>query len=118
MVEDWVTAKGYTALNSLPGVTSPLQAAVVSWEFSRNQERTQMLKSTLIAQCLYQCKLISNIKHGEFRVEEIFTEYFPGYRFEKWNTHIPENVITYYLKESKAADTIRVDSFIKELWDL
>jgi len=77
-----------------------------------------MLKSTLIAQCLFQCKLVTDIKHAEFKIEEIFSEYFPDDRFEKWNTELPENVIAHYLKESKGAHIIRVDSFIEELWDL
>nr|WP_071789550.1 hypothetical protein [Photorhabdus temperata] len=77
-----------------------------------------MLKSTLIAKCLLQCRMIPNLGTGENAVESIFREYFPHHSFSKWNTHLPDNVVNFYLKASNGSNTIRVDSFIKELWDL
>lgn len=77
-----------------------------------------MLKSTLIAKCLHQCRLISDVPTGEAAVKSIFEEYFPGYSFTKWNTKLPEHTSDHFLKISAGAGTIRVDSFIKDLWDL
>ncbi|WP_047964143.1 hypothetical protein [Xenorhabdus khoisanae] len=77
-----------------------------------------MLKSTLIAKCLLQCRMIPDLNTGENAVVSIFKEYFPQHSFNKWNTHLPDNVIHFYLKASKGSATIRVDSFIKDLWDL
>ncbi|CDG93278.1 hypothetical protein [Xenorhabdus bovienii] len=77
-----------------------------------------MLKSKLIAKCLLQCHLIQDQVAGERAVESIFEEYFPRHSFNIWNTHLPDNVVDFYLETSKGSDTIRVDSFIKELWDL
>ncbi|BDO50305.1 hypothetical protein TUM1881_28790 [Escherichia coli] len=37
-----------------------------------------MLKSTLIAKCLYQNRMVSSISIGESAVKSIFEEYFPG----------------------------------------
>ncbi|WP_150143413.1 hypothetical protein [Enterobacter bugandensis] len=77
-----------------------------------------MLKATLIAKCLYQNSMISDISTGETAVESIFTEYFPGHNFKKWNTTIPNEAASHFLRASMGAGTIRVDSFIKDLWHL
>ncbi|SUP77348.1 Uncharacterised protein [Yersinia frederiksenii] len=77
-----------------------------------------MLKSTLIAKCLHQCSMISDIPTGEAAVESIFGEYFPGYSYKKWNTQISEDTVNHFLKASRNSDQIRVNLFIKDLWDL
>ncbi|EGT3611551.1 hypothetical protein FAP59_18375 [Morganella morganii] len=77
-----------------------------------------MLKSTLIAKCLYQCNMISDISTGELAVADIFAEYFPGHSYEKWNTRLNDNVVNHFLSASKGSTTIHVDSFIKDLWEL
>lgn len=76
------------------------------------------LKSTLIAKCLHQCDLVSDVPSGEAAVESIFREYFPDQSFKKWNSPLPDSVINHFLKASQNAGTIRVDSFIKDLWNL
>ncbi|HDC4427979.1 TPA: hypothetical protein O8L76_002093 [Enterobacter asburiae] len=77
-----------------------------------------MLKATLIAKCLYQNSMISDIPAGEAAVETIFTEYFPGHSFKKWNTEISDEAVSHFLRASMGVGTIRVDSFIKDLWHL
>ncbi|CDG13198.1 hypothetical protein ACR0WR_005536 [Serratia marcescens] len=77
-----------------------------------------MLKSTLIAKCLHQCDLISDVPTGEAAVESIFDEYFPGHSYKKWNTELSDETVSYFLRASRNADTIHVDSFIKDLWSL
>ncbi len=91
---------------------------MVFLEVPTQPRENKMLKSTLIAKCLYQCNMISDIKGGEYSVQSIFNEYFPKYSYDKWNTNLPDNVVEYFLKASKGSTTIRVDSFIKDLWDL
>lgn len=76
-----------------------------------------MFKSTLIAKCLYQNSLVSSVEIGESAVQSIFEEYFPGHNFNKWNTDLPKAISDHFLKISKGAGTIRVDSFIKDLWN-
>ncbi|EDQ6994609.1 hypothetical protein J3188_003042 [Salmonella enterica] len=77
-----------------------------------------MLKSTLIAKCLHQNNMIPDVKTGEAAVESIFSEYFPGHSYKKWNTLISDEVFNHFLREARGAGTIRVDSFIKDLWSL
>ena len=77
-----------------------------------------MLKSTLIAKCLYQCRMVPNVEAGENAVQSIFAEYFPSYSYKNWNTSVPDNVVSHYLRISKGSSQTRVDSFIKDLWDL
>lgn len=77
-----------------------------------------MLKSTLIATCLYQSRLISDIPTGELAVKNIFDEYFPRYSFDLWNNNLSIDVVNHYLKTAKGASTIRVNLFIEDLWDL
>lgn len=96
--------------------TSPPQAAVVSWWCLINQEGFHMLKSTLIAKCLHQCGMISDVPTGEAAVESIFGEYFPDHSYKKWNTQLADDVTSHFLSESRNAGTIHVDSFIKDLW--
>lgn len=62
--------------------------------------------------------MISDVQSGEYAVKNIFIEYFPEHSFDKWNSNIPSNVVEHFLKVSKGSSTIRVDSFIKDLWDL
>lgn len=92
--------------------------SVVFLAFSHSQEEFQMLKATLIAKCLYQNSMISDIPAGEAAVETIFTEYFPGHSFKKWKTAISDEAVSHFLRASMGAGTIRVDSFIKDLWHL
>nr|WP_099123245.1 hypothetical protein [Xenorhabdus sp. KK7.4] len=77
-----------------------------------------MLKSTLIAKCLLQCRMIPDLGSGEDAVSSIFKEYFPQHSFSKWNTHLSSDIVNHFLQVSKGSSTIRVDSFIKDLWDL
>ncbi|HBO25089.1 MAG TPA: hypothetical protein DD649_19710 [Providencia sp.] len=77
-----------------------------------------MLKSKLIAKCLFQCNMISDVQNGEYAVQNIFIEYFPDHSFDKWNSNLPDNVVNHFLEASKGSTTIHVDSFIKDLWDL
>lgn len=77
-----------------------------------------MLKSTLIAKCLYQCRMIPDIPTGEAAVESIFSEYFPEHRYKNWNTQISEETANYFLELSSNSGQIRVNLFIKDLWDL
>ncbi|EPL7197433.1 hypothetical protein QCW82_003815 [Klebsiella michiganensis] len=77
-----------------------------------------MLKSTLIAKCLHQNNMISDVQAGEAAVESIFGEYFPGHSYKKWNTPISNEVVNHFLKTARGAGTIHVDSFIKDLWTL
>ncbi|HAV2256359.1 TPA: hypothetical protein MC467_004964 [Klebsiella pneumoniae] len=77
-----------------------------------------MLKSTLIAKCLHQNNMISDVPTGESAVESIFGEYFPGHSYKKWNTHVPDETVNHLLSAARGAGTIRVDSFIKDLWPL
>lgn len=77
-----------------------------------------MLKSTLIAQCLHQCGMISDVPTGEAAVESIFGEYFPGHGYKKWNTQLTDEAANHFLNISRGSSTIRVDSFIKDLWEL
>lgn len=102
----------------MPELTYPHQAAVVFLEALHNQENFLMLKSTLIAKCLYQCNMITDVKGGEHAVQSIFVEYFPKHSFEKRNTKLSDNVVNHFLEASKGSSTIHVDSFIQDLWDL
>lgn len=82
----------------------------------QTKQGKQMLKSTLIAKCLHQTSLISDVKTGEAAVQSIFDEYFPGHSYATWNTQLSESIVQHFLQVSHDADTIRVDSFIKDLW--
>ncbi|WP_419879978.1 hypothetical protein [Klebsiella pneumoniae] len=86
--------------------------------FPHNQVEFQMLKSTLIAKCLHKNNMISDVPTGEAAVESIFGEYFPGHSYKKWNTQISDEVVNHFLNAARGAGTIRVDSFIKDLWSL
>lgn len=68
-----------------------------------------MLKSTLIAKCLTRCGMLPDIAAGETAVRDIFEEYFPRHSFEKWNTHLDDDVIQHYLEASRGAGTIKVN---------
>lgn len=57
-----------------------------------------MLKSTLIAKCLYQCSMIPDISTGEAAVESIFSEYFPKHNYKNWNTHISDETVKFFLR--------------------
>ena len=77
----------------------------------------QMLKSTLIATCLHQNSLIPDVPTGEAAVKRIFTDHYPGRDFKQWNTHLPDHIVERFLQASRNASTIRVDSFIRDLWN-
>lgn len=77
-----------------------------------------MLKSTLIAKCLYQCSMIPDISTGEAAVESIFSEYFPKHNYKNWNTHISDETVKFFLKASSNSSQIRVNLFIEDLWNL
>lgn len=83
----------------------------------KTKQGKQMLKSTLIAKCLTRCGMLPDIAAGETAVRDIFEEYFPRHSFEKWNTHLDDDVIQHYLEASREAGTIKVNFFIEDLWD-
>ncbi|CAM8681631.1 hypothetical protein LECLMA074M_21965 [Leclercia sp. M-A074-M] len=83
----------------------------------QTKQGKQMLKSTLIATCLHQNSLIPDVPTGEAAVKRIFTEYYPGRDFKKWNTQLPDHIVERFLQASRNANTIRVDSFIRDLWN-
>lgn len=77
-----------------------------------------MNKQELIARCLVEAKMIDDISTAKNTVESIFAEYYPSYSFREWNTDLYDEAINYYIKMSRTASSIRVDSFIRDLWDL
>ncbi len=64
----------------------------------QTKQGKQMLKSTLIATCLHQNSLIPDVPTGEAAVKRIFTEYYPGRDFKKWNTHLPAHIVERFYK--------------------
>lgn len=84
---------------------------------AHTKQGKHMLKSTLIAKCLTRCGMLPDIATGEAAVRDIFEEYFPRHSFEKWNTHLDDDVIQHYLEASRGAGTIKVNFFIEDLWD-
>lgn len=62
--------------------------------------------------------MISDIPTGEAAVKSIFSEYFPEHSYKKWNTQISEETVNHFLRASRNSDQIRVNLFIKDLWDL
>ncbi|WP_336844324.1 hypothetical protein [Providencia rettgeri] len=101
----------------MPELTYPHQAAVVFLEVLHNQENFLMLKSTLIAKCLFQCGMIADVKSGEYAVKNIFNEHFPDHSFDEWNTNLSSSVVNKYLTEGKGANIIRINVLIENLWD-
>lgn len=77
-----------------------------------------MIKSTLIATCLFRCGMLPDVASGEAAVRDIFEEYFPRHNFDKWNTELSTEVVQHYLEAARGAGTIKVNFFIEDLWDL
>ncbi len=75
-----------------------------------------MKKSTVIATCLVNSKMINGMDDAENRVYQVFIDEFPVANFDEWNQEIDETVARQIIKNVGQASRINVKLFIKELW--
>jgi len=73
-------------------------------------------KSTVIATCLVNSKMINGMDDAENRVYQVFIDEFPVANFDEWNQEIDETVARQIIKNVGQASRINVKLFIKELW--
>ena len=74
-----------------------------------------MRKADVIAQCLFQSALASDIKAGRERVRSVFETSFPEKSFSKWNGAVEVNVANSIIRSVGKAQAINVEKFIADL---
>ena len=74
-----------------------------------------MRKSTIIARCLVNSKMITSPEQAELAVQRVFAEEFPGRDFSLWNTSVNEEWGAEMIRNVGVATTINVKNFIKDL---
>jgi hypothetical protein len=75
-----------------------------------------MRKSTTIAQCLVNSKMIWSLEEAETAVKVIYIEEFPSRDFNDWNRDINEDVAANIIRTVGQASRINVKKFIEDLW--
>lgn len=74
-----------------------------------------MRKSTLIATCLVNSRLIPNIEDAESSVKADFTDNFPHLNFNLWNEEVSDDFAQNIIKIVGKASKINVKKFIEDL---
>ena len=74
-----------------------------------------MLKSTIIAKCLFNSGICSSLDEGESIVASVFREKFPSDNFRAWNSDVNDDGAKQVIENVGRASTIRVDRFIDDL---
>ena len=77
-----------------------------------------MKRSTILATCLVNSKMITPLPAAEARVRQVFADCFPEQVFSYWNREVNEQVAQNIISNVGVSSTIHVDRFILErLWD-
>ena len=74
-----------------------------------------MRKADVIAQCLLQSSMASNLKSGRESVRKVFENSFPDKSFSKWNGVLEINVANSIIRSVGKAKSINVEKFIADL---
>jgi len=74
-----------------------------------------MTRSKIIATCLVNSSMISNMADAEVRVRSVFAEEFPKSDYDRWNRNIDEHAATQIIRRVGRASRINVKLFIEDL---
>jgi hypothetical protein len=74
-----------------------------------------MRKSTVIAKCLVNSRMINSLEEAEHAVQRVFGEEFPQRNFEQWNLVVQDEYGAQIIRNVGRATTINVKSFIEDL---
>ncbi len=74
-----------------------------------------MQKSTVIASCLVNSKMMDSLEQAERAVRTVFREDFPTRDFALWNTNLDDASATNIIRTVGKATTINVKLFIEDL---
>lgn len=75
-----------------------------------------MNKSTVIATCLVNSRMISGLDDAENAVRQVFLTEFPEADFLEWNRDMNDRDAKHIISAVGRASTINVRKFIEDLW--
>jgi hypothetical protein len=75
-----------------------------------------MRKSTVIAQCLVNSKMIASLEEAEHAVRVIFNQEFSDQDFNDWNQNMDDATAASIISTVGRASRINVKKFIEDLW--
>lgn len=76
-----------------------------------------MRRSTIIASCLVNSKMIDRLEIAEAAIRYHFSEEFPQASFERWNREVDDDAARRIISNVGHAMTINVKRFIEDLGD-
>jgi len=76
-----------------------------------------MRKSTVIATCLVNSRMVEDIEGAENAVKSVFQDEFPKHKFQEWNSNIPDKTANNIINAVGKASRINVKKFIEDLWE-
>lgn len=74
-----------------------------------------MQKADVIAKCLLQSAMVSDLEAGRLAVQNVFENSYPTKSYVSWNTRIDQKAADSILKAVGRAKTINVEKFIADL---
>jgi hypothetical protein len=74
-----------------------------------------MKKSTIIANCLVNSRMIEKLEDAEFTVRRIFETEFPQSNLLIWNAQVNDRVAQHIIDSVGSASRINVRKFIEDL---
>lgn len=74
-----------------------------------------MQRSTIIATCLFNSRMVSGVEDGEQIVRNVFADEFPTELFQDWNRDVDQSVADRIINTVGRASQINVASFIDDL---
>jgi hypothetical protein len=74
-----------------------------------------MRRSTVIATCLVQARVLGDLQSAERAVREQFAAAFPGRSFDHWNREVEFRVAQAFINNGSGRPRIDVTQFIRDL---
>lgn len=74
-----------------------------------------MRKADVIAQCLLQSSMVTDLAAGRLVVKNVFESSYPDKSYSSWNKSVEENVSASIIRSIGRAKTINVEKFIADL---
>lgn len=77
-----------------------------------------MKRSTIIATCLLNSRMVNRLEDGEQAVRNVFQDEFPSDNFHDWNRDVEQSTADHAINTVGRASRINVAKFIDHLRDM
>lgn len=74
-----------------------------------------MKRSTVIATCLVNARIVADLASAERTVEHCFRETFPGFDYKAWNRDMDFRIAREFIRNARDAGRINIARFMSDI---